>query len=265
MFGRIFEKKYTPLNHDDSNDDTDDTGFKHENSISSHGPKRGVKVNHLVIAALLFSILGNLLLLYKKFEGQHNMTCKSDFARLTKEISKPFISSEDDSDAWITEEEWESTPVEIGVVALSDEYVAQKNLPVAQRFPWDSSKGMYFLQSHHSLHCLKTIRNSLWAYRNQTAQTQTNWHVDHCMIVLREDIICHADDTPRVTGDVSGRTGLDQERLCKDWSKLETWAKENTACFIEPTPENPVKGFDQYKNCPDGSKPWEMFNLTKVG
>ena len=43
---------------------------------------------------------------------------------------------------------------DLGLVALDDEYVAAKGLPLAQRYPWDTSKGMYLLQGYHNLHCL---------------------------------------------------------------------------------------------------------------
>ena len=41
-----------------------------------------------------------------------------------------------------------------GSVALSDEYVSEKGLPTAQRWPWDATKGIYLLHGYHNLHCL---------------------------------------------------------------------------------------------------------------
>ena len=41
-----------------------------------------------------------------------------------------------------------------GSIALTDEYVNTLGLPSAQRFPWDDRRGMFFLNVHHSLHCL---------------------------------------------------------------------------------------------------------------
>ena len=49
---------------------------------------------------------------------------------------------------------WEAINIDDGMVALPDDLVAEKGLPVAQRFPWDSSKGIYLLNGYHNLHCV---------------------------------------------------------------------------------------------------------------
>ena len=49
---------------------------------------------------------------------------------------------------------WDSIDFDAGIVALSDDYAKEKNLPIAQRFPWDLTKGIYLLNGHHHLHCL---------------------------------------------------------------------------------------------------------------
>ena len=41
-----------------------------------------------------------------------------------------------------------------GFVALSDDFVAQKGLPSAMRYPWDKTKSIYVFHSYHSLHCV---------------------------------------------------------------------------------------------------------------
>ena len=89
-------------------------------------------------------------------------------------------------------------------------------------------------------------------------------HVSHCLDGLRQDIVCNADDTPRYTGPsmVPGTTGptsgLGQVRMCRSWDKLETWAKEHSACYqFEPgSLQTKHIDLDFFKYCPDGSKPW---------
>ena len=49
---------------------------------------------------------------------------------------------------------WHDIDIDSGVIALSDDYVASKNLPPAQRFPWDYTKGIYIVHGYHNLHCL---------------------------------------------------------------------------------------------------------------
>lgn len=38
------------------------------------------------------------------------------------------------------------------VVALPDSFTTSVGLPSAQRWPWDESKGVYFLEGLHTLH-----------------------------------------------------------------------------------------------------------------
>jgi len=74
--------------------------------------------------------------------------------------------------------------------------------------------------------------------------------------------MCAADDTPRyipVDADGNVPTGVGQYRQCKDWSKLEKWADENSACFSynevithELNEENPYPHALRY--CPAGNK-----------
>ena len=52
---------------------------------------------------------------------------------------------------------WEAISIDDGMVALPDSFVAETRLPKAQRFPWDPSKGLYFLNGYHNLHCLVCI------------------------------------------------------------------------------------------------------------
>ena len=49
---------------------------------------------------------------------------------------------------------WEKADTGPGAVALPDDFVQEKGLPVSQRFVWDDSKGLYLLNGYHSLHCL---------------------------------------------------------------------------------------------------------------
>jgi hypothetical protein len=77
--------------------------------------------------------------------------------------------------------------------------------------------------------------------------------------------MCNADDTPLYIGklhknvhEMSPRAGTGTIKMCRDWNKLLSWSRANSACY------RPVHwvdaGFreiDRYKSCPDGSRPWE--------
>jgi hypothetical protein len=69
--------------------------------------------------------------------------------------------------------------------------------------------------------------------------------------------MCQADDTPLYTTNSSrADSGFGQPRKCRDWSKLQAWADERTACYrngnfvIEDQLESQV---DRFKFCPPDS------------
>ena len=68
----------------------------------------------------------------------------------------------------IDDEMWDSPEFDtfVGMVALSDEFAEEKGLLRAQRFPWDSSKGIYVFHAYHSLHC---VVRSIFEKPNGTA------------------------------------------------------------------------------------------------
>lgn len=61
----------------------------------------------------------------------------------------------------VTNAAWEAINYDTGNVALDDDYVAEMGLPVSQRFPWDDSKGLYFMNGQHQIHCLVRFNLSL--------------------------------------------------------------------------------------------------------
>lgn len=69
--------------------------------------------------------------------------------------------------------------------------------------------------------------------------------------------MCDADDTPRYTGfQPNQKSGLGQVRMCRDFSRLEEWADENTACWrhIGDIYEDGFRELDRYRFCPEGSQ-----------
>ena len=95
---------------------------------------------------------------------------------------------------------------------------------------------------------------------DQVPQSTHFSHVGHCLDAIRQDIVCNADDTPRFTGLSNKLTsGLGQTRLCKDWGKLEEWAKEHSACYRYDAGADYTNGIELelFKHCPDDSRPWE--------
>ena len=79
----------------------------------------------------------------------------------------------------------------------------------------------------------------------------------HCFDMIRQDILCHADDTPMYVALTGGQqeNGEGQHRVCRDWDKLEKWAHTNTACFAYVNQTQAVTDeIEHYKYCPRDSK-----------
>lgn len=178
---------------------------------------------------------------------------------------------------------WKNTNYDRGSIALDDDYAQGMGLPRAQRFPWDSSKGIYLINAYHNLHCVvrsvrlidnctwkaltpiwKTLRTSLVEFRSDSPQSVPWLHLGHCLNVLRDEIMCNADETPRYTGfQPNQKSGLGQVRMCRDWKQLESWAQEHTACwrYVGDISEPGFRELDRYRFCPEGS-PYEHMAKT---
>ena len=83
---------------------------------------------------------------------------------------------------------------------------------------------------------------------------------------LLQDILCRADDTPVYTSKSTKKDiGNNQMHMCRSWSQLDAWAKQNSACygFI-----NETQGVDttlsRYKWCPKNS-PFEAPMRRRLG
>lgn len=59
-----------------------------------------------------------------------------------------------DQNRTIADAAWSAYNTDMGVVALSDEFVLSTGLPPAQRWPLDHSKSIYYINAFHSIHCL---------------------------------------------------------------------------------------------------------------
>ena len=108
------------------------------------------------------------------------------------------------------------------------------------------------------------LRRSVLEALDGNSQTIPHEHIAHCLNVLRDDIICNADDTPRYTGRLNQQasadhptSGVGQTRLCRNWEHLERWAQEHSACYkpINMSDAN-FPPIERYKYCPNGKKLW---------
>ncbi|KAF1961851.1 hypothetical protein CC80DRAFT_401051 [Byssothecium circinans] len=195
-------------------------------------------------------------------------------ARLERNIARPWTPLKAHND---TEQDdlSEKTNYDLGQVALSDVYAKSTGLPRAQRFPWDATKGVYLINAHHVLHCVKTIRTALTEFHHSSTQSSLWGHIQHCLLVLRDKVVCNADDVPRYTGFQNNQaSGQGQYRMCRDFSKLEDWALQHTrnellthyctACWrhIGEIRDPGFRELVRYRFCPEGS-PYKEMSETK--
>ena len=84
-------------------------------------------------------------------------------------------------------------------------------------------------------------------------------HLIHCLEILRQEVVCNADETPLLTGTAAqGLPGLGQARMCRDWSKLQDWLRQYNACYDHTG--NDIPGYpeiEHFRNCPPGSPYFE--------
>jgi len=185
----------------------------------------------------LLSAVLNLVLVYFLVLSRSNNQCASRYAGLLPaELTVPWRWSTEFSSDDILEssKRWDTISFDAGVVALDDDFVKRKSLPASARFAWDASKSVYLVNAFHCLHCTKTIHTSLMEFKLGKPRTYPFDHNIHCLDIWRQEIICNADDTPLYHSPTDkGFVGIGdgQQRQCKDWSKLESWADEYNACY----------------------------------
>ena len=87
----------------------------------------------------------------------------------------------------------------------------------------------------------------------------------HCLNVLRDSVMCNADDTPLYTGRLHNeryeavpKAGIGTMKMHRDWRKLQEFAREHSACWRRVNIDDPnFPEIERFKYCPDGLRPWE--------
>ncbi|PQE19955.1 Tat pathway signal sequence protein [Rutstroemia sp. NJR-2017a BVV2] len=155
------------------------------------------------------------------------------------------------------EELLEAISLDDGAIAVSKDWAIEKGLGETSPFPWDESKLVYFIHAYHGLHCVKLIYRFVKEVRDTDTQTVPLEHVIHCLDAMRKDIMCYADDTPRPRRyEANSTVAIKAEgelRQCRDWSVLESWAKERPACFQAGNADPGDMLHSQLRFCPEDS------------
>ena len=111
----------------------------------------------------------------------------------------------------------------------------------------------------------KAFHEMIIDYRDGKDPTWDWDHLEHCAHFLRQEIMCDANDDLIYTGKLHGQenvdvpvVGVNQYRMCRDWSQLVDWVTERSACYHHIPSTGP--GFqesERYKFCPGDVRPWE--------
>ncbi|KAE8380419.1 hypothetical protein BDV26DRAFT_290346 [Aspergillus bertholletiae] len=109
--------------------------------------------------------------------------------------------------------------------------------------------GIYRLhfEFSHQLHCLNFLR--MWTYRDYYQETQEEFsdtpamqrmHIDHCIEMLRQFLMCHADTNLVSANWVAGREkpypNFNTKHTCRDFDAIVDWAWDHQIP-IKPSPK----------------------------
>ncbi|KZS89650.1 hypothetical protein SISNIDRAFT_416712, partial [Sistotremastrum niveocremeum HHB9708] len=136
-----------------------------------------------------------------------------------------------------TDEAWNSLyPVGISRVTKAE---ASKMANWTERIPGDDHY-VISLDVFHQLHCLNLVRKALWPDRYGPQELgdpvleddDTPFdHVDHCVNIIRENIICNADTTPNVFQWSEEKNMIfphfDSVHMCRNWESITEWVNEH--------------------------------------
>ncbi|KAI1132269.1 hypothetical protein F5Y10DRAFT_218497 [Nemania abortiva] len=222
------------------------------------------RLTPVLISVLIVSLFANTVQLWAwAHERALAASCASPISGLRP--SKPVIFTDktpwgDTSNMTALDELWYTMDVNPGVIQLPK----QSHLGSTQDFPWDETKGLYIINSYHSLHCLKIIYTYVRELQRDYPQRYTIDHVVHCLGSIRSDVMCEADDT-LFPYEVEQPTKMPLKRMCRSWDQLEEFAMRNSACFQRRQDSDPLHDtLFEYMNCPPSSPYYTVVEELKM-
>lgn len=254
---------------------TEDAVFRSKPRPSLTARWKGVLV--LLCTLLLASATTNALFLYRQYIRPQKTHDESRFAHLERNVPTEYAAVTDFTSTNRTAQDaaWDSDgmrPWET-LLALDEDYAISKGLPHSMRWPWNADKGVYTMVGVHDLHCARALRTIINENYDQVPLDQQTWeyeHAIHCVNLLRESVMCNAEDTPLYhgrlhasKGDAHPQAGKGQVRMCRSWDAMVAWSREGerNACY-NPHADASDTEREKYKYCLDGSRPWEKVEDT---
>ncbi|KAF7168197.1 hypothetical protein CNMCM5623_001267 [Aspergillus felis] len=145
--------------------------------------------------------------------------------------------SEENNKAW---DDLHVAPAMVKIPASDAAKLVNKTAPI----PGDSgnSLGYYLigLDVFHQLHCLDMLRKVLWGVdMHHTNDEEAMHHLDHCIEMIRQSLMCSADITVDVWAWNEEKQMVtvraDNMHTCRDFEAIRQWALEREAGEFDRT------------------------------
>ncbi|KAH3910656.1 hypothetical protein HBI56_189990 [Parastagonospora nodorum] len=225
-----FEQQEERLLERESSDDGEEI---RQRNVEASGVRKYIPA--IVLCLLVVSIVWNVVLVASIQTLSTQKSHISDFAGLKTntpipyKMHTPFMSP----NRSISDPLWTTLDSHPILIALSQPYIASHGLAPSATCPQDPSKQLYQVKALHHIHCLKSIR---MAYLDalEGRESMPPQHVAHCLDVLRQDVMCGADDTPTAFHGHGKKREGQEERMCRSWEGLVEWAggEGRGGCFV---------------------------------
>jgi len=193
----------------------------------------GFSTLHFALAALVFSISGNIIA-YRRLQSLHHAYMDLQSAKLHPENDSHYTYVGDDHPVQL--------PVHLPLVALKVEETSKYG--ISNLGAWDDWRStdwfpktdgfvrlgpdgrLFSVSLFHQLHCLQLMRDAVLNNRNVTA------HTHHCFNLIRQMVLCASDTTldPINIADedgTPGANGVGTVHVCRDWQKAYDFVTEN--------------------------------------
>lgn len=234
--------------------------------ISSKGDRKKVTVNARLILLLLLTSIG-LNILQLVYVNVHHAQFYSLFAKIPergKDVTFWYGTEYSEGHEEDKEALWNEIDISEGFIAVPHTTADALGIPRSKTFPWDVNKGMYVTHAYHALHCVVALHAYTHDAHHGKKPFISYHHIEHCLDLLRQDVMCYADDNLDYTKDHGDEFLVSdgQVKKCRDWSKLSEFAKANSACYKTINITRAGQDFgvkhqlDRYLYCPEGS-PYE--------
>ncbi|KAH8171921.1 hypothetical protein LIA77_08688 [Sarocladium implicatum] len=127
------------------------------------------------------------------------------------------------------DEAWDDLYRWVAVTRITEGEAAQLRSPTL-RIPTDPDNFVVGLDVFHQLHCLNGVRKLLHPeyYDNSTEPLLTPHHAAHCVEMIRQVLVCHADTSPLLWtwDDEENKPAplVYNDHTCRDFGKIHDWA-----------------------------------------